>query len=316
MLKYNSPINKFTLALQIGNVVAYIFMILMNIIAYTAKFNGNTSETISNKYPTRFTPAGFAFGLWVLIYILLGVFTAFQALPINHEEQGFVRRINVFFILNAICNGWWTYAFAYEEFWVTVLLILTMLFSLIAIYILLPINPRLTPKQLKAVDLGLNTRYYMILGFVHMPFSFYIAWIIIVMVANFFVFSAAPPFGNTDSQSWSIVLQSIIAAITLLVLFFQLDVIFGGVITWSFIAIAIQQRDYGYVCFTAGLLSGAVGVSTILTILYRLVYNWYLPLHGGRFQLLKSNSSQKPFAPMAPIREDPSETSTLTSKPV
>jgi len=189
-----------------------------------------------------------------------------------------------------------------------------MLFSLTAIYILLPIDPKLTPKQRKAVDLGLNTKYYMQLVFVHIPFTLCIAWVTVVMVLNFFVFTTAPPINySSNIEGWSIIMQSAISAVTLLVLFFKLDVIYGAVITWSLIAIAVHQRDHEYVCFTAGLLSGAIGVFTIITLLYRLIFNWYLPLNGGRYQLVKSNS-QRPFTTMSPVKEDlVGESSNLTS---
>jgi len=290
--KFKAQKDYFTLFLQVANVIAYLFMIIMNIIANTYKFNGLTSGDVSDKYPTRFTPAGYTFSIWGVIYTWLGLFAIFQALPMNHDGNGFVRNINIFFIVNAIANGWWSYAFAYEVFWLSIILILTLLFTLIAIYVLIPIQPRMTAKQRKQPDLGLNTKYFLELLLVHVPFSLYAGWALVATVANFFVLIAASPFNYTTwNEGYAIIMSSVIAVIAFFMLFFYLDVVFGVVITWALIGVAVAQSDYEYICFTSAFLAGFIGISSIITELYRAYVNWYLPLHGYQRLLNRDSGS-------------------------
>jgi len=41
----------------------------------------NTLEEISAQWPIRVDPAVWAFAIWALIYLLIGIFAVYQALP-------------------------------------------------------------------------------------------------------------------------------------------------------------------------------------------------------------------------------------------
>ena len=48
--------------------------------------NGITTGEISDSFPVLFTPAGYVFAIWGVIYILLIGFTVYQALPAQREN--------------------------------------------------------------------------------------------------------------------------------------------------------------------------------------------------------------------------------------
>jgi hypothetical protein len=65
--KLNKQTMKKTLALANG--IALIITIFVNYLSNTGALNGNTMKVVSDKYFNYFTPAGFAFSIWGLIYV-------------------------------------------------------------------------------------------------------------------------------------------------------------------------------------------------------------------------------------------------------
>ena len=70
-----------------GNLVAFVFIIVMNTLSNALPINGQSMPEISAKYPSLFTPAGFTFSIWGVIYIALLTFVAWQAMPAQRSNQ-------------------------------------------------------------------------------------------------------------------------------------------------------------------------------------------------------------------------------------
>ena len=64
--------------LQTANGIALIITIVINYLSNTGLFNGNTMATVSARYQNLFTPAGYAFSIWGLIYLGLLSFVFYQ----------------------------------------------------------------------------------------------------------------------------------------------------------------------------------------------------------------------------------------------
>jgi len=65
---------------QILNIVALIVTIGVNYLSNTGFFNNETMASISGKYQNLFTPAGYAFSIWGLIYLGLFGFVIYYGL--------------------------------------------------------------------------------------------------------------------------------------------------------------------------------------------------------------------------------------------
>jgi hypothetical protein len=158
--------------LSAGNAASYIFMITMNALANALPINGMTTGQLSDRYPNLFVPAGFTFSIWGLIYLLLGVFVTGQAIrsfgktgrPSFHGATGF------FFILSSLANGCWILAWHYELVALSLLIMLIIFGSLIAIYLRLGIG---------SSPVAGSDRFLFFL-----PFSVYLGWISIATIAN------------------------------------------------------------------------------------------------------------------------------------
>jgi benzodiazapine receptor len=97
-----------TLTLQIANLGALAVTIIANLLSNILMFDGKTVGEISDAYPNLFTPAGYVFSIWGLIYTLLLLFAVFQALP-KQRGKPFLHEIGYYFVLSCVANVMWLY---------------------------------------------------------------------------------------------------------------------------------------------------------------------------------------------------------------
>ena len=101
----------------IFNILVFAFVVVMNTLAVTLPLNNKTTGELSDQYPNYFTPAGFTFSIWGIIYLFLLGFTIYQAVVLFSGKSGAakVSRITPLFILNGLLNGAWIFAWHYEQ---------------------------------------------------------------------------------------------------------------------------------------------------------------------------------------------------------
>ena len=64
-----------------GVIAAFLVTITVNVLANALPIAGTTTGAVSEKYASSFTPAGFTFSIWGLIYLALAAYVTYQALP-------------------------------------------------------------------------------------------------------------------------------------------------------------------------------------------------------------------------------------------
>ena len=62
----------------LGSIAAFVLVIVVNVLSSALPINGQTMPEISAKYPSLFTPAGFTFAIWSVIYLGLLSATVLQ----------------------------------------------------------------------------------------------------------------------------------------------------------------------------------------------------------------------------------------------
>ncbi len=145
-------------------IVATVGVIAFNYLAATGYLGGVMPSFISDKYPTRVTPAGFAFAIWSLIYCGLLAFSIYQALPSKIER---FRRWRSVYILNCAANCAWLYCWHHEMIVICVAVILVMLGTLAVIN-----------SDLKKTDSLAE------FWFVKFPFGLYFGWVTAATILN------------------------------------------------------------------------------------------------------------------------------------
>lgn len=212
--------------LRVGNIVAYLAMVVVNALAAILPINGLTPGEVSAMFPSLFTPAGYVFSIWSLIYLTLGVFVVYQALP-GQRYNPRLARLGPLFIVSCLFNIGWLFAWHYLQISLSLPLMLGLLVTLIVCYEKLGIG-RSTVSRRE----GLGVR---------LAFSLYLGWITVATVANVSVF-----FLNLGVQiNWFTPVWTILAIIaaTLIgvsVLRRRGDVAFVLVLVWAFLGIAVR----------------------------------------------------------------------------
>jgi len=245
---------------QIGNLLAYIFMLAMRILAAYTHFAKDSDQILRHRFPIKIMPAEWTFSIWFLILFLLGIFAVFQALPRNRREGSFVQRIGWLFMINAICNGLWVVGAWYDWLPLTTFSMVVMLITLMVIYLRL-----WTEKQTLATSWDSSeiiARYWL----VEVPFSIYFGWIIYEALINISIQLYADPFKWQEGpgrELWAVVLMVLVFGIGLLVLYLYADVVFGLVIIWGLAGIAHRQKSHQILFVLAIIFSVFLGFSCL-----------------------------------------------------
>ena len=155
--------------LQVANILGYIGVVVVNILANALPLGGNTTGELSDAYPNLFVPAGYVFSIWGVIYLLLLAFTVYQAFPSRRGEE-FQHKIGYFFVISCVLNISWIFLWHYEHVIPSVVLMFALLISLIMIYLRLDIG-RGSPSKGERL-------------WIHLPFSVYLGWITVAPIAN------------------------------------------------------------------------------------------------------------------------------------
>jgi len=218
--------------LAILNIIGFLGTIIVNALANALPINNNTTGELSDKYPNLFVPAGLTFSIWGAIYLLLAIYVVYQAVRAfrrNGQDSAFASKIGVLFFILSLANIGWIFAWHYELLPVSLVLMLVLLGTLLAIYLRLSIG-------ISDAD---NREKYM----VHLPFSVYLGWITIATIANvtaLLVHMNWNTFGLGE-QFWTMAVIIIGIAITLAVIFSRKDVYYGLVVDWALLGILLKR---------------------------------------------------------------------------
>jgi len=212
-----------------ANIFAFILMVIVNGLAgSTSILGGKFTNEISDANPTLITPAGYVFSIWGIIYVLLGIFVIFQALP-REKEKEYYRKIGWLFILSNAFNIIWLFLWQFEYLIFSVILMFLLLASLILIYLRLDIGKS---------DIGIRE-----ILTIHLPFSTYLGWITIASIADVSVTLVSLEWDGfgISFETWAALIVIIALLIAILVLITRKDIAYGLVIVWAFVGISVGQ---------------------------------------------------------------------------
>lgn len=91
---------------QAAVILATVLAIAVNALANIVPFNGQTTGEISNRFQDYFTPAGYVFAIWGVIYIGFIAFTIFHSLESSRWYPR-MQRIGWLWVLSCILNAAW-----------------------------------------------------------------------------------------------------------------------------------------------------------------------------------------------------------------
>jgi hypothetical protein len=260
--------------LQAGNILAAIITIGINALAVILPLNGKTTEYLSDKYPNLFVPAGLTFSIWGIIYILWIVFAVYQARDLFKKEEidmPFLHQITFLFILSCVANSAWIFLWHYEYVGLSLLAMIVLLFSLLAIYFRLNIGrSRVSTAEKLAV---------------HVPFSVYLGWITVATIANVTAFLVSVKWDGfgIDQLTWTIVIIAVGTLLTYLMLALRKDIAFSLVVLWAFFGIWMKRM-------TQPNTATDINVATTASIALILIVAGLIAVIG--YQLMTKNKQK------------------------
>ncbi len=245
----------------IGALVAYIAMMIVNGLAgATTVLGGVDTATVSGSYPNLFAPSGVTFSIWGVIYLLLGIFM-FRMFEIWKPRKSAIsntklNQIIQLFAVSSLLNMIWLFAWQYKVLWLSVLLMIGLLVTLIMIN-------RLTAHE------NFDMKEY---ALVRLPFSIYFGWITIATVANITTWLVSIQWngaGLSDS-TWMVIILIVAAIIGIVTALRNHDPAYLAVFIWAYGGILLKHLSntgfngrYQEVIITLAIAIAVVIVTTI-----------------------------------------------------
>ncbi len=240
---------------QTANLVSVIIALTVNILASALPLNGQNTGEISDRFQVYFVPAGYVFAIWFFIFVGWLVFAVYQFLPAQRGSPR-LRRLGYLFSISNIINAAWLFAWHYNFFGLSVLLMLTLLGLLVASYLALDVNRTLARgAEWWSVDL---------------PFSVYLGWITVATVANItsWLYSINWNGFGISAPAWAAIMVGVASVFGLLMAATRMDAAYLFVLVWSFIGIAVKQANVSSVVTTAYFAAGLLFIAATYS-LYR-----------------------------------------------
>ena len=239
---------------QAVTVVFFLLTVMVNVAANALPINGQMTRVISDRFDVFVIPAGYVFAIWGVIYLLLGAFTTWQALPRNRESAA-LRRLGYLPALSGVVNSVWLVLFHYEQFVLALGVIVVLLVTLITIHL------RLWEHRAELR----GTAYWT----VRAPWSVYLGWVTVATIANTaqtLSFVGFDGFGIEPAIIAAAVLAVGIAIASTFVVRFR-DAAYGLVIVWAYAGVAVKESDTLLVAGTAAAGAGIVALLVIGSLL-------------------------------------------------
>ena len=237
-----------------GNIAALLIVISVNALANILPIAGKMTGDISAKYTSLFTPAGFTFGIWSVIYVALIVFVIYQALPAQRQSRT-LADVGSYFRIGCAANTVWIFAWHYEWLVPSLLLMLVLLVTLIFIY-----------RDLGIVNPGASRGERWL---VQLPFGLYLGWIAVATIANVSVVQSALGWNDLwfDETTWTQAKLAVAAAVAGFVIFTRRDIVFTLVVAWAAFGISVGQAG-------APAVSGAATAVSMFCVATVVFESW------------------------------------------
>ncbi len=222
--------------LQVANVAALVLVLMMNFFIDWLPVNGVNTAQVSDSYPNLFTPPGYVFAIWGIIYMMALLFVAYQVRP-SQMSASYLGKVGWLYLGSAFINIAWLMVFHYSYgvpvlYLVSTTLLVLLLLDLITIYRRLGIGgSEAAHKELKLA--------------VHIPMSLYLGWISVATIAGVAsAINVVVPGIPVETQSIGTVIMLFVAlALALYMLWSRRDLAFGAVVIWAVAGISLKQAS-------------------------------------------------------------------------
>jgi hypothetical protein len=245
--------------LNIANTIALIVTIAINYLSNTGLINGNTMKTISDQYSNYFTPAGYAFSIWGVIYLGLLGFVFYGWSSLSDKKDQTVSKTSWWFVVSCIANSLWVVVWLYDQIGLSVAVMALLLVSVLKIVQ----NAGISSQR------AVNTKTLLC---VYWPFSIYFGWVSVAFIADIAAFltkSGWSGWGISDI-TWTVIMLCIAGLVNVLVVHIKKLYAYGLVGVWAILAISVaNQNGSSTIVYTCYAVAAAVLTFIVINLLRR-----------------------------------------------
>lgn len=218
------------------NLAAYLIHAGMALFTQMKWINHTDVGEISALYPSLFTPAGFTFSIWSVIYTaLLGFCTYHLVMALkknaSHPANLDIKKTATPFIVNNLAAALWLVVWVNNLIAISTILIIVQLISLVMIH--------------ERLNIHSSSRSLASKTFTQFPLSIYFGWITIATISNIAVWLVCMDWSGwgVSPINWTITLIAIAVFMTVNVINRRRNVFFGLVVIWALYGIAENRAQ-------------------------------------------------------------------------
>lgn len=245
--------------LQILNVIGFLIMLTLNYLAVALPLNGKSTGELSDKYPNLFVPAGATFSIWGIIYLLLLIFTVYQASTLFSNKASrvntIVQKIGIWYFVSSLLNASWIMVWHYELVPISVAVMLVMLLSLIIVNFAIYNGSAHLTRWERFVTKA--------------PFGVYLGWICVATIANVTSWLTGIGWqGGFEQDTWAVLMIVIGGLITFVAASRLHNGYLALAVVWAFGGIIAKRLDQEPIYYSIVFVAGVVA---LLLLIYALV---------------------------------------------
>lgn len=228
--------------------LAVITTLVVNTLAVVLPLNNRSTAAISDSFVVYFTPAGYVFSIWSVIYTALLAFVVYSFLPRNRTNSQ-LQAIFPWFLLSCAMNSTWIFLWHYGFYPLSLVVMLVLLASLVMVYIRLGIgNTKFTGSDFWCL---------------RFTFSIYLGWICVATIANTtaLLYDIRWDGFGVSAQVWTAIMLGVAVLLGTILTETRRDALLVAVLLWAFVGIGVKHSAVpivGISAWTAAALSAVL----------------------------------------------------------
>lgn len=251
--------------LKILNAVAFVSTIAFNGLSATGVLSPYKVGEVGDMHPTKITPAGGAFSIWSVIYILEALFILYSLFghcvwsSSSSEDAMLLHGVGFWFVLACLFNALWIITFVQGNdvsLWCSTVLIASLLYSLCKMYLGADCWARRHPG-------GLAQRCSHTL-LIDIHFSMYAGWVTVATIVNISVALTSTGWSAPGGSVWTVVMLCVALLPISYIVITRQDCVWGLVLAWASAWIAVANS--GDTTVVAGSMVVCSLIATISAI--------------------------------------------------
>lgn len=237
------------------NTVSLLATIILNYLFNSGVMNGVTMKTISDKYYNFFTPAGYTFGIWGIIYLLLCTHIIYTIyLYRKKDDTLIITSVGKLFAVSNIVNMLWVYFWLNDFIGICVILMVLLLCMLLSILI-----------RIQSVKRTVSYRNL----FISCPFALYAGWVSVALIANTCALLTKLNWDGwiLSETLWTILLIIIAGLISIYVSWKYNAAAYGMAVLWGIGGVTANNFENDFNITATGIVTCIAILSVCLYIL-------------------------------------------------